>query len=76
MFQGFFLIVCRYPGVSKDEIIGFGSRGHVQNPEIMEMRVFGFSHKQIEQFWNQIEAEMIPRSFQAYLFPKKYYTNC
>ena len=41
-FLGFFKVSW---GIQR-RIVGFGSRGHVQSPEIIEMRVFGFSHKQ------------------------------
>ena len=38
-----------------------------QSPEIMEMRVFGFSHKQIEKLQVQIEAEWYYEAFK-YIF--------
>ena len=46
-----------YPGVSKDKIIGFGGQDKFENPEIMKMRVFGLSHKQIEKWLVQNEEE-------------------
>ena len=36
-----------YPGVSNDKSNWFWGRGHIQNPETREMRVFGLSHRQI-----------------------------
>ena len=41
MFQGFFLILFRYPSVSKDKTIGFGGLDTSKNSETIEMRVFG-----------------------------------
>ena len=43
--------------VSHKNNIGFKARDTSQNPEIIEMRGVGFSHKQIEKLWNQNEAE-------------------
>ena len=50
---------CRYPGVSKDKNSWFvwGGLDTSENPEIIELRSFGFSHKQIEKLLDQIEAE-------------------
>ena len=36
-------------------VLGLGDG--LKNPEIMEMRVFGFSNKQVEILLDQIEAE-------------------
>ena len=47
---GIFLIFLRCPGVSTDEYNWlFGSGTSSKNPEIIEMRVSGFSHKQAEE---------------------------
>ena len=35
--------------VSKDNINGFGRTDTLKNPEIIEMRVLGFSHKELEK---------------------------
>ena len=45
----FFLIYERYNFL--------GLRDTSRKPEIIEMGVFGFFHKQIEKLWDQIEAE-------------------
>ena len=37
--------------------IDFGLRDTSQSPEIMNMRVLGFSHKQIEKLLDRNEAE-------------------
>ena len=54
MIQGGFLVCVRDPGVSK---VGFGGLDTSRNPEIIEMRIFGLSHKQIEKILYQIEPE-------------------
>ena len=40
-----------------------------KNPEIIEMKGFGLSHEQIKILLYQIEAEQIPRAFEATYFP-------
>ena len=56
-YQGCFLILFGYPGVSKDKKVGLGGLDMSKNLEIIEMKVFGLSHKQIEKLLYQIEAE-------------------
>ena len=46
-------IVWSLLGSPKIKMIGLGSHGHVQNPEIIEMRSFGFPHTQIEKLEDQ-----------------------
>ena len=46
MFQGFPLILFGYPGVSSGIMGGLDTS---ENPEIIEIMVFGLSHNQIEK---------------------------
>ena len=41
----------------KIKIVGLGRKDTFENPEIIEMRVSGFSHNQIEKLLVQSEAE-------------------
>ena len=54
MFLDFLLGVLVSP---KIKIVGFGAWWRLENPEIIEMMSFGFSHKQIQILLYQIEAE-------------------
>ena len=58
LFQGFFLISSRCPGVSKDKWYWFwGGLDTSQNPEIMEFGVLGFSIDEIGILFYLIEAD-------------------
>ena len=46
---GCFLDYVQYPGVSRSKQLVFGLGDTSENPEIIEMMVSGFSHKQIEK---------------------------
>ena len=53
----------------KIKIVGFGGGLDTsQNAEIIEMRVFWFSHEQIGKLSDQIEAEKIPGAFKLIIF--------
>ena len=61
--MGIFLIVFMCPGVSKDKLgLGHGFK----NPEVIEMRSFGLSHKEIKISLYQIEAELFPELLTYY----------
>ena len=58
---GFFLMFVRCAGLSKDRNNWFlGGLGTSKNPEIIEIRGFGFSHKQIDNVLDQIGEEEFP----------------
>ena len=46
-----------YPGVSEEKWLVLGLGDGFKNPEIIDMRVLGFSHKQIEKLLIQLGAE-------------------
>ena len=57
MCQVIFLISLKYSGVSKDKSYCFLDLVDTsENPEIIDMRVSGFSYKQIEKLWILNEA--------------------
>ena len=64
-----FLDFLRCPGVSKDKHSWFlGARDASRNPETIEMKVGGLSHKQLEKLLDQIEAEWFPAAFQLFIW--------
>ena len=62
---GVFMIFFRYPSVSKNQNSWFLGAGDTsENPEVIEIRVFVFSHKQIETKMDRnISPELVSLSF-------------
>ena len=60
-FSGFLLGILVSPTIKK-LVLGAGDTS--QNPEIIEMRFFRFSHTQIENLLDQIEAASFPAAFK------------